>query len=84
MDFIGLGRPLVADPNWMKKAIEGRPNDIVRCIACQSCKMTQYKNAPGGETGRCAMNPRACHEYEFPEKGAQNGAGRTVVMDSGA
>lgn len=80
MDFIGLARPLIADPNWMKKAEEGRSEDIVHCIACQTCKMTQMKNAPGGETGRCALNPRACHEYEYPVCPEQDGAGRKVVV----
>lgn len=80
MDFIGLGRPLIADPYWMKKAEEGRSEDIVRCIACQTCKMTQMKNAPGGETGRCALNPRACHEYEYPPVGRRNGEQRKVVI----
>lgn len=80
MDFIGLARPLIADPYWMKKAEEGRSEDIVRCIACQTCKMTQMKNAPGGETGRCALNPRACHEYEYPQAGARNGARRKIVI----
>lgn len=80
MDFIGLARPLVADPYWMKKAEEGHSEDIVRCIACQTCKMTQMKNAPGGETGRCALNPRACHEYEYPICGTQDGDSRKVVV----
>lgn len=80
MDFIGLARPLIADPEWMKKAEEGRSEEILRCIACQTCKMTQMKNAPGGETGRCALNPRACHEFEYPKCGAQDGNGRSVVV----
>lgn len=80
MDFIGLARPLVADPYWMKKAEDGHSEDIVRCIACQTCKMTQMKNAPGGETGRCALNPRACHEYEYPMCGTQDGDSRKVVV----
>lgn len=80
MDFIGLARPLIADPYWVKKAREGRSEDIIRCIACQTCKMTQMKNAPGGETGRCALNPRACHEYEYPTAGTQDGGGRKIVV----
>jgi 2,4-dienoyl-CoA reductase-like NADH-dependent reductase (Old Yellow Enzyme family) len=33
-DFIALGRPLLADPQWPKKAKEGRPEDIRPCIRC--------------------------------------------------
>ncbi len=33
-DFIALGRPLLADQYWPKKAKEGRPEDIRPCIRC--------------------------------------------------
>jgi len=36
-DLIGLGRPLLCDPDWVKKAIEKREDDIVRCIYCNHC-----------------------------------------------
>lgn len=80
MDFIGMARPLIADPEWTRKAKEGRSEDIVRCIACQTCKITQLNNTSKGETARCALNSRACHEYELPKTGVRNGNGRTVVV----
>ncbi len=33
-DFVALARPLLADPYWPKKALEGRPEDIRPCIRC--------------------------------------------------
>lgn len=33
-DFIALARPLFADPEWAKKAKEGRSEDIRPCIRC--------------------------------------------------
>lgn len=36
-DFIGLGRPLLADPYFPIKAQEGRPEDIRPCIRCVEC-----------------------------------------------
>ena len=33
-DFVSLGRPLWADPDWPKKAMEGRTEDIRPCIRC--------------------------------------------------
>jgi 2,4-dienoyl-CoA reductase-like NADH-dependent reductase (Old Yellow Enzyme family) len=36
-DLIGLGRPLLCDPDWVKKAMEGKQGDIVRCIYCNHC-----------------------------------------------
>jgi 2,4-dienoyl-CoA reductase-like NADH-dependent reductase (Old Yellow Enzyme family) len=36
-DVIGLSRPLLCDPDWPKKAREGRDGDIVMCAACNWC-----------------------------------------------
>ena len=33
-DMIGLGRPLLADPDWVNKAAAGRARAIRRCISC--------------------------------------------------
>ncbi len=35
--LIALGRPLVADPAWPKKAREGRSWDIRYCLSCNTC-----------------------------------------------
>jgi len=34
VDFLALGRTLLADPYWPQKAREGRDEDINRCICC--------------------------------------------------
>ena len=36
-DFLGMARPLVADPQWPKKARTGGVEDIRRCISCGEC-----------------------------------------------
>ncbi|WP_352337349.1 bilirubin reductase, long form [Psychrobacter sp. 16-MNA-CIBAN-0192] len=33
-DMIGIGRALLADPDWTNKAAAGQAQDIVRCISC--------------------------------------------------
>jgi NADPH-dependent 2,4-dienoyl-CoA reductase/sulfur reductase-like enzyme len=33
-DIIGLGHPLLADPDWANKAAAGKARDIRRCISC--------------------------------------------------
>lgn len=33
-DIIGLGRPLLADPDWVNKTASGNACDIRRCISC--------------------------------------------------
>jgi 2,4-dienoyl-CoA reductase-like NADH-dependent reductase (Old Yellow Enzyme family) len=35
--LIGLGRPLVADPAWPRKAAQGRTWDIRYCLSCNTC-----------------------------------------------
>lgn len=36
-DFLGMGRSFIADPEWPKKAKEGRVEDIRRCLSCGEC-----------------------------------------------
>ena len=37
VDMIGIGRPLLADPDWPNKAAAGKHKDIRRCISCNVC-----------------------------------------------
>lgn len=56
-DFIGLGRPMLADPDWADKLKENRPEDIRPCIRCtMGCVGTiEAFNAATGL--RCSVNP---------------------------
>lgn len=36
-DYIVMARSLIADPNWARKAKEGREEDIRPCIKCSRC-----------------------------------------------
>jgi len=66
-DLIALGRPLIADPEWPRKAREGRLDEIVPCIACnQGCFDHIFTGQPVG----CLMNPRAGHEGEYKLDGS--------------
>lgn len=60
-DFIALGRPLIADPQWPKKVYEGREQEIRPCIYCNRCARIMYRRQI-----RCAVNARAGREREFP------------------
>jgi len=56
-DYIGLGRPILADPDWVKKLREKRPEDIVPCIRCvMGCVGTPETYSSAAEM-RCAVNP---------------------------
>jgi 2,4-dienoyl-CoA reductase (NADPH2) len=61
-DMVSMARPLLADADFVKKAREGRTQDINTCIACnQACLDHVFVN----KTASCLVNPRACHETEL-------------------
>ena len=60
-DFIALGRPLLADPEWANKVKEGRLEDIIPCIGChEGC----LRRCLGGKHISCAVNPATGMERE--------------------
>lgn len=66
-DLIGLGRALLADPEFPNKAKEGRGDEIRTCIACSNCLdnlLTAYKSWKA-LPAFCSINPRAGKEAEY-------------------
>jgi 2,4-dienoyl-CoA reductase (NADPH2) len=62
-DLVSMARPFLADPLWVKKAEEGREDEINTCIACnQACLDHIFAR----KTASCLVNPRACHETLRP------------------
>ncbi|MFC1929427.1 FAD-dependent oxidoreductase [Chloroflexota bacterium] len=59
-DLIGIGRGLIADTEWPKKAKEGREDEIRHCIACMYCVATIFQR----EDLRCTVNASAGREAE--------------------
>ncbi len=61
-DMISMARPFLADPDFVKKAREGREDEINSCIACnQACLDHVFQ----GKRASCLVNPRACYETEL-------------------
>ncbi|HAF55081.1 MAG TPA: crotonase/enoyl-CoA hydratase family protein [Thauera sp.] len=61
-DMVSMARPFLADPDFVRKAAEGRGADINTCIACnQACLDHTF----AGKITSCLVNPRACHETEL-------------------
>jgi len=61
-DMVSMARPLLADPDWVRKAQSGRSDRINTCIACnQACLDHVFENTHAS----CLLNPRACRESEF-------------------
>ncbi|MCF6094219.1 FAD-dependent oxidoreductase [Microaerobacter geothermalis] len=78
-DIVSMARPFLADPYLVKKAEEGRYDEINTCIACnQAC----LDHIFSGEPASCLVNPAAGREKLFaitntasPKKVAVVGAG---------
>jgi 2,4-dienoyl-CoA reductase-like NADH-dependent reductase (Old Yellow Enzyme family)/thioredoxin reductase len=78
-DFIGLGRPLLADPAWAAKAEGGRADEIMHCISCLRCMESLVENVTKGLPLECAVNPRLGRERETAQP-RRDGGGRTVAV----
>jgi 2,4-dienoyl-CoA reductase (NADPH2) len=58
-DMVSMARPLLADADFVRKAAQGRADEINTCIGCnQACLDHTF----GGKITSCLVNPRACHE----------------------
>ncbi|MHB1419494.1 MAG: oxidoreductase [Bacillota bacterium] len=58
-DLIAMGRILLADPDLPRKAMEGRVQEIRRCLSCNQCF---YHIFNLGQAIRCAVNPEVGRE----------------------
>ena len=78
-DMVGMARPFLADGLFVRKAMDGRGDEIAPCIACnQACLDHTFS----GKLSTCLVNPRACNETELnyepaaaPKRVAIAGAG---------
>ena len=78
-DLVSMARPMLADPDLVKKAFEGREDEINTCIACnQACLDHTFT----GRMTSCLVNPRACNEtlLTFPPATAPK---RIAVVGAG-
>ena len=76
-DFIGMGRGLIADPNWCNKAQYGDVADIRKCI---SCNVGCVGNRIGGNKPiRCSINPDLIYGEEYKKTKVQKDCNVVVV-----
>lgn len=62
-DFVSIGRGLIADPYWPKKAMEGRADTIRKCISCnEGCHKSI--TGPIQKSFSCTVNPEVGREYK--------------------
>jgi len=61
-EMVSMARPFLADAAFVRKAAEGRADEINTCIACnQACLDHIFER----RTASCLVNPAACREAEF-------------------
>ena len=77
MDFVAMGRKLLADPDLPRKAATGREADIRPCIYCYTCVSTAYVREPV----RCAVRPETALEGQNWQPSAD--VKRVVIVGGG-
>lgn len=79
-DLIMLGRPLITDPAWGIKAMEGRESEIRYCVSCNSC----WRMITESGHLECDNNPRVgrADEVDWSPTVTQSPK-RIIVVGSG-
>lgn len=63
-DFVGLGRVQLADPDFVRKVYENRPDEIIKCIGCeQGC--VEHIFDPDMDGVSCVFHPESGHEQVY-------------------
>jgi 2-enoate reductase len=74
-DLAQFCRPAIADPWFARKCIEGRPEDIRKCIACNVCLQCLWDQV----WVRCSVNPTYGQEERMELKQALNSKNVMVI-----
>ncbi len=78
-DFVAIGRGLIADPDWPKKAQSGDTQAIRRCISCNHCvRQRVFDDLPIC----CSVNPVVGQESSIKEARTRKPK-RIVVVGGG-
>ncbi len=79
-DMVGVVRGHIADPEFVRKAREGRPEDIRACIGCnQACIGHRLKGFPIS----CIQHPETGRELATYRKRAVDAPKRVMVVGGG-
>ncbi|GFG55297.1 NADPH-dependent 2,4-dienoyl-CoA reductase [Mycolicibacterium agri] len=79
VSLVSMARPLLADPEWVKKAQAGTADEINTCISCnQAC----LDHAFAHKKVSCLLNPRAGRETELVLSPTRRGR-RVAVVGAG-
>lgn len=79
-DFVSLGRPMLADPDWTNKVREGRTLEITPCIRCNDGCLE--RGLDQGRSVGCTVNPQLAEEGRL-ELGRAPVAKQVAVVGGG-
>lgn len=82
-EFIGLGRAWLADEQWGKKVLEGRENELCKCISCMRCFESLEEYNAVGLPAECAVNPRTARELKYGDALRDTEGHKAVVVGGG-
>jgi len=80
VDFVSLGRALICDPNWPKKAASGKADEIRPCISCfDGCTNRLFD----GCAISCALNPVVGRESDIGRLQKTDSPKKVTVIGGG-
>lgn len=79
-DMVAIGRGLIADPEWVKKAQE---KDYLSIRTCISCNEGCVRRLHGGKEISCSLNASVGKEIEFKKELEKKSNKKVVVVGSG-
>ena len=82
-DFVGMGRTWLAEPEWGRKVLEGREDELNKCINCLRCFETLLGLNAQGIPFECAVNPKTCNEYRYGDLEPDIEGHKAVVVGGG-
>ncbi len=77
-DFVWVGRGMLADPHWARKALSGQAESIRPCLSCNTCIGRSF----AGLHIRCAVNPYTTREWRLPALNGLDGS-RALIVGGG-
>ncbi len=78
-DLVSMGRQIIADPEYPRKVIAGKPEEIRRCVRCNECldSVMSYRGFD------CAVNAQAAKEHEMYSRLIPAATPRRVMVVGG-
>ena len=78
-EYVTLARAFHADPDYVRKLVDGRADEILPCIGCNTCVNLTVARTPAG----CAANPTSTFELSRGSFRRSPNRARVMVVGGG-